>query len=352
MNKKLSWIEIAALYIGIIMGAGFASGRECWQFFGVFGNKGYYGAIVVLVGFVLLGGMLTYIAKSKNTSDLGKLVSPFDSNIISKAIAYILALFYYFDIVVMSAAGGSLLNQQFGINKIYGGLIITVLVVITVLGNFERISSVFRYLVPVLFAVAIIMIVLIIRADYPATTASGYEPGHMTPTWTISAFVFLSYNGIAMITMAGNSAVNAKDNRNAYLGAIIGGACLGGLIIALMRSLTTDMAFTAALDLPMLGYSARMNPLINAVYAIILFGSVYSTGCSCYYGFTTVLPEKKWKKPVIVIAAFAGFGLSLVGFKKMIEYCYPLQGYIGLIFLMMIVLNFMNEIVKNSRQKC
>ena len=201
-------------------------------------------------------------------------------------------------------------------------------------------------------AVAIIMIVLIIKADYPPTTASGYEPGHMTPTWTISAFVFLSYNGIAMITMAGNSAVNAKDNMNAYLGAIIGGACLGGLIIALMRALTTDMAFTAALDLPMLGYSARMNPLINAVYAIILFGSVYSTGCSCYYGFTTVLPERKWKKPVIVIAAFAGFGLSLVGFKNMIEYCYPLQGYIGLIFLMMIVLNFMNEIVKNSRQKC
>ena len=42
--KKLNWIEITSLYIGIIMGAGFASGRECWQFFGVFGTKGYAGA--------------------------------------------------------------------------------------------------------------------------------------------------------------------------------------------------------------------------------------------------------------------------------------------------------------------
>ena len=351
MTKRLSWIEIAALYIGIIMGAGFASGRECWQFFGVFGKYGYYGAIVVLIGFVLLGCMLTYIAKSKKTSDLGELVSPFGHNIISKSIGYILAAFYYFDIVVMSAAGGSLLNQQFGINKIFGGLIITVLVIATVLGNFERISSVFRYLVPVLFATAIIMIVLIINADYSQSGHLQFEPGAMTPNWMLSSIVFMSYNGIAMITMAGNTAVNSKDNKNAYLGSIVGGACLGCLIIALMRALMTDMAFTASLDLPMLGYAERINPVVNAVYAIILFGSVYSTGCSCYYGFTTVLPERRWKNRVIVIAAFLGFGLSLVGFKKMIEYCYPMQGYIGLIFLILIVINFFNEVVKNHKNK-
>ena len=52
--KKLKMINIAALYIGVIMGAGFASGREAWQFFGVFGEKGYYGAIAVTVCFVIV----------------------------------------------------------------------------------------------------------------------------------------------------------------------------------------------------------------------------------------------------------------------------------------------------------
>lgn len=349
MSKKLTWIEIAALYIGIIMGAGFASGRECWQFFGVFGKQGYYGAVVVLIGFVVLGLMLTYIAKSKSTSDLGQLVSPFEADWISKIIGYILAAFFYFDIVVMSSAGGSLLNQQFGISKIYGGLIITFLVLFTVLGNFDRISSVFRYLVPVLFSAAILMIVLIIRADFPPTEPPEFEPGHMTPTWLISAFVFLSYNGIALITMAGNSALRAKNSRNAYIGSLIGSTALGLLIIALMIALTRDMAFTAKLDLPMLGYSARLNPIINAVYAIILFGSVYSTGCSCFYAFTTVIPEEPWKNTFVVFSAFAGFSLSLLGFKKMIEYIYPMQGYIGLVFLVLIVINFFNELVKNKR---
>ena len=122
------------------MGAGFASGRECWQFFGVFGNKGYYGAAASTLFFVLLACMLTYIARSKGTSDLGRLISPFDSKLIDEMIGWVLAAIYYSMIIAMTAAGGSLLNQQFGVSKIIGGLIIAILCVITVLGDFERVS--------------------------------------------------------------------------------------------------------------------------------------------------------------------------------------------------------------------
>ena len=42
-NNKLGFLSIAFMYVGAIMGAGFASGREIWQFFGVFGKSGYLG---------------------------------------------------------------------------------------------------------------------------------------------------------------------------------------------------------------------------------------------------------------------------------------------------------------------
>ena len=125
--KKLGWIEITTLYIGVIMGAGFASGRECWQFFGVFGPKGYLGAAASTLCFVLLACMLTYIARSKGTSDLGKLISPFDNEVIDGVIGWVLAAIYFSMIIAMTAAGGSLLNQQFGISKAVGGIIIAVL---------------------------------------------------------------------------------------------------------------------------------------------------------------------------------------------------------------------------------
>lgn len=347
--KKLNWIEIISLYIGVIMGAGFASGRECWQFFGVFGNKGYYGAAAATVCFVLLACMLTYIARSKNTADLGRLISPFDNKYIDGIIGWILAVIYYSMIIAMTAAGGSLLNQQFGISKVTGGIIIAVLCIVTVLGDFERVSKIFRLIVPVLFVVGIVTILLTIHADFGQSgPVDGYKPGRMSPNWLVSALVFMAYNTLGMITMAGSCAVNARDKKNAYTGAVCGTLCLGGLTILLLRALLTDMAFSSALDLPMLGFSARLSPVLNVLYAVILYGAVYSTGASTYYGFSTKLPSGNIKKFIIVGGAAAGFLLGLTGFKRLVEFLYPAQGYIGIVFIVLIIINFIREIRSGS----
>ena len=347
--KKLNWIEITSLYIGVIMGAGFASGRECWQFFGVFGQKGYFGAVASTACFVLLACMLTYIARSKNTSDLGKLISPFDNKYIDEVIGWILAAIYYSMIIAMTAAGGSLLNQQFGISKIAGGIVIAILCIITVLGDFNRVSGVFRLIVPVLFIIGVFTIILTIRADFGQSgPADGYQPGRMSPNWPVSALVFMAYNTIGMITMSGNSAVNAKDSRNAYTGAIAGTLCLGGLTILLLRALLTDMAFSSSLDLPMLGFSARINPVLNIIYAVVLYGAVYATGASTYYGFSTKLKESKAKKYIIIFGALIGFGLGLTGFKRLVEFLYPAQGYIGILFIILIIINFFRILAESK----
>ena len=323
--KKLSFIEITSLYIGVIMGAGFASGRECWQFFGVFGSKGYYGAVFSTVCFVLLACMLTYIARSKQTADLGRLISPFDNSTIDGIIGWTLGIIYYTMIIAMTAAGGSLLNQQFGINKAAGGAVIALLCIITVLGDFERVSKVFRLLVPVLFIIGVLTILLTIRADFPQSGAvTGYRPGRMSPDWPVSAFVFM---------------------------AILGTLCLGGLTILLLRALLTDMAFSSGLDLPMLGFSSRLSPVLNIIYAIVLYGAVYSTGASTYYGFSTKLAGFKSRKYIIILGAVAGFLLGLSGFKTLVEFLYPAQGYIGMLFIALIIANFIREAGKNSKSK-
>jgi uncharacterized membrane protein YkvI len=343
--KKLNFIEITSLYIGVIMGAGFASGRECWQFFGVFGQKGYFGAVFSTVCFVVLACMLTYIARSKNTSDLGRLISPFENRYIDSVIGWTLGIIYYTMIIAMTAAGGSLLNQQFGISKVFGGLVIAVLCIVTVLGDFERVSGVFRLLVPVLFVIGVATILLTIHMDFGQSGAvSGYRPGRMSPNWPVSALVFMAYNTLGMITMAGSCAVNAKDTANAYRGAVLGTLCLGGLTILLLRALLTDMAFSSSLDLPMLGFSARISPLLNMIYAVVLYGAVYSTGASTYYGFSTRIRDGRVKKYIIVAGAAAGFLLGLTGFKKLVEFLYPAQGYIGILFIFLIIINFFREL--------
>ena len=90
----------------------------------------------------------------------------------------------------------------------------------------------------------------------------------------------------------------------------------------------------------MLGFSARISPVLNAVYAVVLYGAVYSTGASTYYGFSTKLRPGRTKRAVIIAGAAAGFLLGLTGFKRLVEFLYPAQGYIGMIFIGLIIINF------------
>ena len=132
-HKKLSLFNIAALYVGSIMGAGFASGREAWQFFGVFGLQGYLGIAAAGLLFMAMGMMVAYIARAMRTDDMGKIVLFTENPRLSSAIGYFMAAILYTVIMSMSAAGGSFLQQQFGLHKAIGGGIITLLVIFTVL---------------------------------------------------------------------------------------------------------------------------------------------------------------------------------------------------------------------------
>lgn len=348
-NNKLSWIGVSAVYIGVIMGAGFASGRECWQFFGVFGKQGFYGTLYVTIAFFIISFMLTFISLKKNTNDLGELISPIDNSFIKRIIKIILAITYYSMIIAMTAAGGSLLNQQFGINKAVGGAIIGVAVLITILGDFERISMIFKYIEPVMITIALITIISIIfnKDISQSGNISGFEISKMTPNWIISSMLFVSFNSLGMITIASDAALNAKDKKNAFCGAGISSILLGLLTIILLFALQKDMTFSDSLDMPMLGFSMKINKILNILYAIVLCLGVYSTGSGTYYAFGKSIPESKLKKPILIFGILAGYVVGLTGFKKIVLYLYPIQGYLGIAILIFIFLNFCKEFKNN-----
>lgn len=349
--KKLTFFNIAALYVGTIMGAGFASGREGWQFFGVFGLKGYAGIAIATVLFAVLGMMICYIASSKGTDDVGTIIMGEKHPVIGKIFATSISLMLYPVIVSMSAAGGSFLNQQFGIHRSIGAAIIIFLVIITIIGDFERVSKVFKKIVPVLFVIDVALCAIVSFSNMEQSGAtSGFQASDMAPTWLLASFIFVSYNIIAMIPMLGTSAINAKSRKHAVIGAGLGGTLLGILTLVLVTALRKDMAFTDSMDLPMLAYSARLSKIANILFGGVLFAAIYSAATSVFYGFTVIIPDGPKKKPIIIAATLVGFLGSLTGFKVIVSFLYPFEGYIGLVLITCMIITFINT-YKDNRQK-
>lgn len=351
-EKKLNYFHVAVMYVGTIMGAGFASGREGWQFFGIFGKKAYIGIALAGLLFTGLGMMVSYIARSLKTDDMGKVIVFTDNPKITDAVGYFMAAILYTIIISMSAAGGSLLNQQFGISKAVGGAMIVVLVILTVLGNFDRVSKVFKLIIPVLFVIDIGCCFLVMASDIEQSGAtSGFPPSAMAPNWFIAAILFISYNMLGMIPIIATSSMQSKDKKNAVFGSGLGGILLAFLTLVLVFALQKDMAYTQSMDLPMLAYTSRISKVVNLLFGLVLFAAIYSAATSTYFGFSTKIKESSKKKYIIIIGACIGFVCGLTGFKTIVAYLYPIEGYIGFAIILMIAVNFFRVYKNNAMEK-
>ena len=338
---SLSFLNVALMYVGTMMGAGFASGRELWQFMGLFGREGIIATVFVVLCFIVLGFMTSYIARAKNTNDFAIIVTPDGYPGLRKVISVFMSLMLFSVLITMSAAGGALLHQNYGISRIYGGIVICFFVVITVLGDFERISRVFRYIMPVLFVVAIITSVLIIFSDFGDL---GYheevKPATMAPNWAIASLLYISYNLIAMIPMVSSSSIHAKSEKHALWGGALGGLMVGALALVIIFALQKDMSFADANDMPMLAYAQLISKPMGVIYSVILFVAIYSAATSNFYGFTTKIPAGSKKSKIVIFAACVAFCLGLLGFKNIVAYMFSAEGYLGFVIILLLVTNF------------
>ncbi|MBR4409997.1 MAG: MBL fold metallo-hydrolase [Firmicutes bacterium] len=338
---QLGFFSVALLYVGTVMGAGFASGREIWQFFGVFGKQGSIGIIFAAVLFVTLGMMTGYIARTLRSSDMGRVVVPGGNPKIISAIGYFMAVLLYTAIVSMTAAGGALLNQLFGLPRALGGILVTVLVILTVLGEFERVSKVFRYIMPVLFVTVVAVSLMVVLCPLePSSLHQDIEPSSLAPNWVIAALLYISVNMLGMIAVIAKSSVNAKNARHGIGGAGLGGIFLGLLSFVLLAAMQKDMYYTQALDMPMLGFAGRISPVLTVVYGLVTFCSIYSAATSNYYAFTTKIKEGPHKKKLVILFAFLGFLMGLMGFKNVIGILFPIIGFLGFLVIGMLIVNF------------
>ena len=355
-KTNLNLLNVALMFVGAIMGAGFASGREIWQFFGVFGRQGRIGILLIAVLFVVLGMMTAYLARILGTNDMGRIIAPGGNPKIENLVSWFMAIMLFTVLINMTAAGGALLHQNFGISRLVGGVLIGVLVIVTVLGEFERISRVFRYIMPVLFAAVILISVLAVTANL-GTSATGetVKPSPIAGNWILAACLYISYNILAMIPIVATSSVNAKSEKSAMLGSGLGGIFLGVLAFTIVLALQKDMQFAQAMDMPMLAYAGRISKGAGIIYSVLLFAAIYASATSNFYGFTTKLRTDEKKSRKVILSACLAFLLGLVGFKNVVAYMFPIEGYLGFAIIAMLLVNFVQvyrrEKRRNSYQK-
>lgn len=333
-------------FIGVVVGAGFASGQEAMQYFVAFGEWGLWGialaAALMMVTGVSILQLGSYFQAVEHTAVYNKIASPVTAKILDWS-----TLITLFSIgFVMFAGGGSNINQQFPSIPVWvGGTVMLILVLLVGLMDVDRVTRVIGTITPFI----IVFVVLatgytILTADVDFASLNTWAIDNVNtslPNWWLSA---LNYTGLNVMTAVSMSIViggNFLDNRAVGIGGLIGGFLYLILLALLVFALFFEAKDVNGEDMPVLKLITGIHPVLGILMTFVIYGMVFNTAIGMFYALGKRLTRNNPKRfyPVYAASCIIGFILSFIGFQSLVSNVYPILGYLGLLMIVVMVYN-------------
>lgn len=328
-------IKMGSAFIGIIVGAGFASGQEILQYFTSFGIMGTVAAVVATALFAYLGMSLTRLGSRMRTTSHKEAIFGISGRLIGTIVDYIIILTLFGVGVVMIAGAGSIFSQQFGWSAALGSTVMAVLIILTIMLNVQKVINIIGSITPFLIlSVIALAIYSLVTMDgsFSGLESIAREQESAVGSWWLSAINYVSFNIAVGASMAIVMGGTEKDPKIAARGGLIGGLGLGILIILSHLAIFSQVDVVGTAEMPMLQIADDLSPALGVFMSVILFGMIYNTGVSMLFSFSARFVEMgtaKFRIFVIIVGVIA-YVLSFVGFTKLVSMFYPVVGYLGL----------------------
>lgn len=347
-------LKIASAFIGIVVGAGFASGQEILQYYTSYGYWGLGGVLVATALFGYIGMILTRLGSRMQTTSHEDVVYRISGKWLGKVIDYTLILTLFGILVVMIAGAGSIFSQQFDLAPAFGRTLMIILVIVTIMMNVKKVITVISSITPFLILMVVgiaIYSVATMNGSFASLDPVAREQLSATPNWLLSAINYVSLAialGASMSLVMGGA---EKDEKVAARGGLIGGLGFGFLILLSYVAIFAKVDVVGGADLPMLAIGDNISPVLGIIMAIVIFAMIYNTAVSMLLSFSARFTEIGTKKfrIFVIIAGLVAFALSFLGFTALVNWFYPAVGYLGLLLVGALILADIRKVGKKTK---
>ena len=350
------YLSVAFAYVGVIIGAGLASGLVLLEYFLSFGSIGFVGIVGVGLLNVLFGGIALQLGSYYRSDNHDEVFERIAHPALRRVIDVVLVFSGFAMGFVMLAGAGANLEQQFGMPAWAGSALCAVLVVLTAFLDFDRIMKVIGVFTPMIVLAITVLTVYSLARPHPGLAELDAIASRVPPAlpnlWlsTINYFALCVVGGIAMAFVLGGSVLRIGEARRA--------GRVGGIIIALVvgadaLALYLNLDRVWDVNVPALEIARSIHPAFAFAYTLIIFALIYNTVFSLFYstarrfsgGSTTRM------RLVLVGVVALGYAASFMGFKKLVGAMYPIIGYLGIALLGVLVLGWIRQRSSVAREE-
>lgn len=341
LNKEA--VKIGFAYVGIVVGAGFSTGQEVMQFFAPYGLWSYIGVLIsgLILGFI--GRQVAKIGTAFEATNHESTLQYLFGEKFSKIFDYILVFFLFGIAVTMIAGSGSTFQESFGIPTWLGALIMTIVIYLTLLLDFNKIVSALGIVTPFLIIMVILIAVYYLFAGSVPLNEVNSTVDKTSAFWGVIRG--LMYGGLAFaVGFSTVVAIGGDASKRKISG---GGAMFGGVIYTILLALInfalqSEYPKIKNVEIPTLTLANAIHPWIGLVLTVIMLAVMYNTILGLCYSFAARFTEPYSKKYHIFIAVMmvAAFILSFVGFADLINFLYNIMGVVGLFIVVAVLIKY------------
>ncbi|MED0679818.1 hypothetical protein P4S83_09815 [Aneurinibacillus thermoaerophilus] len=330
-------IQVGFTYIGTIVGAGFASGQEIFQFITRFGSKSTIIIAISIFLFTLAGAKVMLLAQKIEASSYHQ----FNHYMFGERIGNWVNGFMLVTLIcitgVMLAGTGALFEQQFGRFYQIGILVTAMFVYIVTSRGIGAVMTVNSFVVPLMISFT----GLIGAHTFLAENYFSDSPTvSTTPLWILSPFLYVAFNiSLALVVLVPIGG-EIRDRNVLIGGSIIGGAGLGLLLLLSNYTLLVHSEEVSGAEVPMAMVVSSFGPLVQWMFSAIILAEIFTTLVGNVFGVTRQLQVHsafgKDRRFIIIGLLAICYVISQFGFSSLVHRLYPLFGYIGAGTLLMI----------------
>lgn len=335
--------QAAWTIIGGVIGAGFATGREVWEFFGVH-PTGWRAGVVLATALMFAGTtLLMWLGQRTRARHYNDLLIAIWGQRLAVVADAVAAMALYTGLVVVLAGTGELADHMLGMG-VWAGLTAGG-IVLAVLGRGEPqgLIRLQALLVPALM----VLWALIWWAT--AGTASPPVPGHVqlvqARPWWLSACLYASYNLLLVAAVVPAVASHPRAHKgHAPTAAALASGILGIVTWGLLARLRALAPLAAKSPLPLGSLASAAGAAWSDIYVVALLLALITTGVVCLYGLCS-----RWTSPGkgrtflawgLIVSALPWASLGLV---TTVGILYPLLGWVGMATLAVMIIRLVRR---------
>lgn len=352
-SERQAIVAASATYIGTVVGAGFASGQEVLQFFGLLGPRGVPAIILATAGFFVYGYATMELGRKTQAGSHLPVFRETSGTGLALVLDVVTTFFLFGALSAMVAGSGSVVAEELSLPWILGAGLMAAGTLATVAYGLDAIVRAVSAIVPLLILSVVVVSVGAIASRGLALNEPPPGQTAVIKAWPVSSASYVSYNILMSVPILAALGSSLRTRAQAATSAFIGAVGLGAALMCVYLAVVSSMPEVLQYEVPVAHLAAQMHPLGRYLYVLVFLAEVYTTAVANLYGFSARVTAGSPGnfRFAACIACILSIVAARAGFSNLVRLVYPAVGLAGMTYLLALSVYPIRNVLRRRRPR-